>query len=52
VRRVDVREPCAEVREDGEASPRAGAPRRVQLTNDGDVGERNNDCGGVIGVLR
>jgi len=33
---ADVRDPCAELREDGEASPRAGALRRVRRTNDGE----------------
>ena len=41
---ADIREPCVELREDGEVSPRASAPRCS--SNDGDMGERNDDRGG------
>jgi len=51
VTKADVHGAYAGLREDGEASPRAGSPQRVRRTSDGDVGERNDDRGGVIGVL-
>jgi len=40
---ADIREPCVELREDYEVSPRASAPRCS--SNDGDMGERNDDRG-------
>jgi len=42
--KANIRGPCVELREDGEAGPRASAPRRSR--NDGDMGERNDDRGG------
>jgi len=41
---ADIREPCVELREDYEVSLRASAPRRS--SDDGDMGERNDERGG------
>jgi len=47
--KVDIRGLCVELREDSEASPRASAPRRSR--DDGDMHERNDDCGSCIRAL-
>ena len=44
VAKAHIRRACAEIREDGETSPRAGAFRRSR-DEDGVVGERNDNRG-------
>ena len=45
IAKADVREPCAEPREESETTPRAGA-LNVRQTNDGVAGERDDSRGG------